>query len=72
MDMEKDKDEYLTPQDLAERYRNTVTTKTLANWRSSGTGPPFTKVGGKVLYALTDLQRWEKEQKTAAPRAAAR
>jgi DNA-binding transcriptional MerR regulator len=32
--------------------------KTLANWRSSGGGPPFYKLGGRVLYDPCDLDAW--------------
>jgi predicted DNA-binding transcriptional regulator AlpA len=30
----------------------------LNNWRSEGGGPPFCKLGGRVLYRLKDLDRW--------------
>ncbi|WP_420838544.1 helix-turn-helix domain-containing protein [Corynebacterium hadale] len=32
--------------------------KTLANLRSEGSGPPFTKVRGKVIYRTQDLEDW--------------
>ena len=32
--------------------------KTLAMWRCDGTGPRFTKIGGKVFYFHTDLDLW--------------
>lgn len=32
--------------------------RTLANWRSAGQGPRFRKIGGRVRYALDDLERW--------------
>jgi hypothetical protein len=32
-----------------------VTPGTLANWRSKNTGPPFTRVGGKVAYTPDDI-----------------
>jgi Predicted site-specific integrase-resolvase len=35
-----------------------VTTKTLANWRSAGSGPPFVKAGGRVLYKESDVYAW--------------
>jgi hypothetical protein len=31
----------------------------LANWRWSGTGPKFTRVGGRILYKLNELVEWE-------------
>jgi hypothetical protein len=30
--------------------------KTLANWRVSGAGPRFCKIGGRVLYRTSDLK----------------
>lgn len=35
-----------------------LSVKTLANLRSEGSGPPFTKVGGKVIYRTRDLKDW--------------
>lgn len=31
---------------------------TLEIWRTRAEGPPFVKVGRKVMYALTDLREW--------------
>ena len=55
--------EYLTPKQLVNRYQNSITERTLANWRSRGDGPPFTKIGGKVLYALGDVVTWEQARR---------
>lgn len=35
-----------------------VKPKTLANWRSSGGGPVFFKVGGRVIYDDADVDTW--------------
>lgn len=51
--------QFLTPSDLSQRYQGALTVKTLAHWRCAGTGPAFTKIGGKILYALQDVLRWE-------------
>lgn len=56
--------EYLTPQELAERYKGAVTVRTLANWRSTGNGPKFTKIGGRVLYPVEAVVEWEKSRTT--------
>lgn len=32
--------------------------KTLANWRSARTGPPFLKIGGRVMYERAELERY--------------
>jgi DNA-binding transcriptional MerR regulator len=50
---------YLTPAEVAERYQGKVTVRTLANWRSTGISPPYTKLNGRVLYPLEDLLAWE-------------
>jgi len=36
-----------------------VSVRTLANWRWAGTGPKFTKVGGRILYDADELAQWE-------------
>lgn len=51
--------EYLTPAELAKRWNNAVTTGTLANWRSKGTGPAFAKFGSRVRYPLSKVIAWE-------------
>lgn len=32
-----------------------VTEETLCNWRSKEIGPNYVKIGGKVMYLLSDL-----------------
>lgn len=49
----------LTPEELVKRYTGRISLKTLANWRSTGEGPAFTKVGSRVFYRLTDVLEWE-------------
>jgi len=44
------------PAEAAERFG--VQRSTLDNWRWSGDGPPFIKVGGRVRYRLSDLADW--------------
>jgi DNA-binding transcriptional MerR regulator len=53
---------FLTPSELVERYNGKVTVRTLANWRSAGISPPFTKVGGRILYRVSDIEEWEKRR----------
>lgn len=52
-------DGYLTPTELASRWKDLITLKTLANWRSQGDGPAYTKIGGRVMYRLFDVIKWE-------------
>ncbi len=32
--------------------------RTLEKWRSEGNGPPFLKLGRRVLYSVADLEEW--------------
>lgn len=50
-------DTFLTPRYVAEEVLK-IAEKTLANWRSTGHGPPFTKVGKKILYPSALLNEW--------------
>lgn len=50
---------YLTPSDLSERWNKQIAVRTLANWRSSGNGPEFIRMGGKILYPLAKIESWE-------------
>ena len=48
--------------------------RTLEKYRSHGTGPTFRKLGGRVVYAVVDLEAWAEEsacQSTSDPRYAA-
>jgi hypothetical protein len=53
---------FLTPSELVQRYNGKVTVRTLANWRSAGISPPFTKVGGRILYRLDEIETWERKR----------
>ena len=35
-----------------------VAPQTLANWRNRREGPPYCKIGRRVMYRLPDLDRW--------------
>lgn len=54
--------QYLTPSELVARYKQTITIRTLANWRSTGEGPRYTKIGGRVLYPVESVIKWEQER----------
>jgi hypothetical protein len=47
----------LTPKDLARRWG--CSSRTLANWRWSGAGPKFVKIGSNVRYRSTDVLEFE-------------
>ena len=49
----------LTSEGLAERWH--VSTETLRYWRWNGTGPPYMKINGCVLYRLVDIEQFERD-----------
>ena len=50
---------FMTPEQLVQRYKGTISVKTLANWRTKGGGPEYTKIGGKIMYSLAAVKAWE-------------
>ena len=51
---------YLTPKKVSQRWRGIATERTLSNWRCLGTGPKYTKIGGRILYPVDEIEAWEK------------
>ena len=49
---------FLTSKEVADRWR--LSDQTLANWRSAGKGPPFIRVGSRVLYPVEGIHAFEK------------
>jgi predicted site-specific integrase-resolvase len=49
---------YLTSKEVADRWR--LSDQTLANWRHAGKGPPFIRVGSRVLYPIEAVNAFEK------------
>jgi hypothetical protein len=43
--------------ELASRWRMSV--RTLQRWRRAGSGPPWLKIGGRVVYDLADIRAFE-------------
>lgn len=59
---------HLNQNQLAERLN--ISPRTLERWRWVGEGPPFLKLGGRVVYRLEDIEAYETEQlrdSTTAP-----
>ena len=48
--------QHLDQKHLAERWL--ISPRTLEQWRWQGRGPRYLKIGGRVVYALDDLQAW--------------
>ena len=49
-------DRYLVTEEAARFLR--LSGRTLEKHRTSGTGPTYRKIGGRVVYAIVDLQAW--------------
>lgn len=50
----------LSVDDLMARWRGQVKATTLATWRSRKLGPPYVKVGGRVLYPKAGVEEYER------------
>jgi hypothetical protein len=48
---------YLTPTKLAARWH--ITPHTLGQWRWTGRGPRFSKMGKRILYKLENIEKFE-------------
>lgn len=62
-DKRKGEMEFITPYDLHRRWGRAISLKTMANWRSLGLGPPYAKMGGRVLYRISDVVVWENQHR---------
>lgn len=56
--------DYLDTNETADLVRRPAST--LAYWRHRGEGPPYAKVGKRVLYRREDVEAWLEEQFTTA------
>jgi hypothetical protein len=52
--------EFLTLNEVVERYRGQISEGTFRNWRSMRIGPSFIKIGEAILYPLEQLDRWDR------------
>jgi hypothetical protein len=59
---------HFTADQLVERWNGIVVKGTLCNWRSGKNkkGPPFVKIGGRVLYPIAGVLEWERKNMHAA------
>lgn len=57
---------YLTPDQVVTRWGGTVKAKTLANWRSSGEGPTFQKIGNRIAYPMSSIIEYERRRRFAS------
>jgi predicted DNA-binding transcriptional regulator AlpA len=50
----------ITETELAEMWG--ISPSTIQHWRSTGIGPLYKKLGGKIRYALEDIMAYEEQQ----------
>ncbi len=48
--------DWINREDLAEQL--SVTTDTLARWATQGSGPPRIRIGRRVLYRRSSVEKW--------------
>jgi predicted site-specific integrase-resolvase len=61
---------HLNQRELADRLN--ISPRTLERWRWLGEGgPPFLKIGGRCVYRLEDIERYEAERLRDSTTAAA-
>lgn len=51
----------LSEKELSDKWG--ISYRTLGNWRATGKGPAYFKVGAKVFYHLEDVLAYENSQK---------
>ena len=49
--------EVFTTQQLADRWK--IRTQTLQKWRVANEGPRYIKIGGRVMYRIDEIIRYE-------------
>lgn len=49
-------DDYMTTEELADELGKSVLT--VAKWRNQKIGPPYIRVGKKVLYGREGVRKW--------------
>jgi hypothetical protein len=54
---------FLTPEEVADRYRGGVSVGTLRNWRAMRIGPSYVKIGKAVLYPVDELDAWDEKNR---------
>ena len=50
---------FLNQNELASRWG--MSPRTLENWRSTGKGPAYVKIGGQVRYKFEDIKKLEEK-----------
>lgn len=54
---------FLTPEEVADRYRGGISIGTLRNWRTKRIGPSYLKIGKAILYPVDELEEWDRSNR---------
>lgn len=57
--------EYWTRPQLAAEFH--VTKRTVSRWLAHGTGPPFIKIGNRLLFKKASVAKWLIARESSAP-----
>ena len=57
MNKKKRYSDFMTTAELAARWHKSP--RTLENWRVQSIGPAYTKIGGTVLYKVSEIEEYE-------------
>jgi excisionase family DNA binding protein len=60
----------MTTQEAANYLR--VAPRTMENWRTAGTGPAYSKIGGRVVYSRAKLDEYFRAREVNPPTQAER
>lgn len=55
---------HLTQLELARRWR--ISPRTLERWRWLKTGPAYLRIGGRIVYQLEDIRKFEANKRQAS------
>jgi DNA-binding transcriptional MerR regulator len=48
---------HLLTEEVARRWK--ISARTLERWRYVGTGPTYRRIGGRVVYTVAEIERFE-------------
>jgi hypothetical protein len=48
---------FMTEAELAARWRHSL--RSLQRWRAEGNGPPYLRIGRRIVFRITDVEAFE-------------
>lgn len=51
---------FLTEAELAARWRHSL--RSVQRWREEGGGPPWVRIGRRIVYRIADIEAFEAER----------